>query len=38
MRFFELQYINKEVIKLRTTKLLEDWEDIKKMFYYQNFL
>ena len=35
MRLPEFQDDNKEAKKLRSKGLLEGWEDIKQMFYYQ---
>lgn len=35
MRLLELQDDDKEVRKLRSEKLLEGWEDIKELLYYQ---
>lgn len=38
MRFLELQDNNKERKKLRSKKLLKNWEDIEKVLNYQGFL
>ncbi len=37
MRLPELQDDNKEAIKLRSEGLLESWEDIEQVLYYQDF-
>ena len=36
IRLSELQDNDKKIKKLRSEKLLEDWKNIKKIFYYQD--
>ena len=38
MRLSKLQDDNKQAKKLRSKRLQKDWKNIKKMFYYKNFL
>ncbi len=38
MRLPELQDNDKEVMKLRSKRLLKGWEDIKQVLHYQDFL
>ncbi len=38
MRLLELQNDNKEAKKLWSEGLLEGWEDIEEVLYYQSFL
>lgn len=38
IRLFKLQDDDKKAKELKSKKLLEGWKDIKKVFYFQDFL